>query len=331
MLTKQKLSLPVLKKILKDYELGEIKEIKSMATSGNITFLITSNIGKFVLRLCPKGERWRSKEEILAELELTDHLLKNNFLILKPVVKKNGERIISYKGKFGYLREYNTSKPILNPIVKQVEEFGKLVGWFHSLVKGYKTKNSRNHLWDLKETKKYFQEKKRIILKSNFRNKKEFIERFEKEIFLLKFSKDLPSGMIHEDLGKRHILWEEKKIKAVLDFDRCYYGKLILDLGQACRSWCFVDNWEKWSNGNFKVFLKGYITKKKLKKIEKDHLFPALKFAVLERALAFCLRYIEQTNDKEDEKFVWHSISKNGPLGILEKNEQGIKKIIKTA
>jgi len=321
MLTKQKLPLPALKKILKDYELGKVKKIKPMATSGNITFLIASNIGKFVLRLCPEGERWRSRQEILAELELIDYLLRNNFPIAKPVAKQNGKRIVSYKNKFGYLREYNTGKFILNPTIKQVERFGQLVGWFHSLIKEYKTKNPRNHIWDLEETKKHFQQSKKVILESNLRNKKEFIKRFGKELSLLRFPEDLPSGMIHEDLGKRHVLWKGEKIEAILDFDRCYYGKLVLDLGQACRGWCFTDNWTKWNSKNFKTLLRGYQNKRKLTNLEKEFLFGAIRFGVLERSLSFCLRFINM-QDSADEDFAWHSLVQQ--IEILEENKENI-------
>lgn len=135
--------------------------------------------------------------------------------------------------------------------------------------------------------------------------------------------------MIHEDLRKQHILWQDNKIICVLDFDRCYYGFLILDLGQAIRSWCFSNNWTEWKNENLKNFLRGYNSKRKLQNTEKDYLFPAIKFAVLERALSFCLRYLEETKDKEDEKFAWHSIKDNGLLGILNNQEKEIKQIIK--
>ena len=332
MLAKQKLPLPVLKKILKDYDLGKIKKIKPLATSGNITFLILARTGKFILRLCPRGIRWRSKKEILAELELIEYLLKNGFPAPKPVIKRNGQRVINWRNHFGYLKEYCKGKVILKPNLEQIQEFGKVVGWLHSLTENYKTRHQRKHIWDLKETKKWFyQDNKKKILNSNFKNAEEFIIRFEEEINSISFPSGLPEGMIHEDLRKQHILWRNNKITCVLDFDRCYYGLLILDLGQAIRSWCFVNNWSKWSNGNLKAFLKGYIIKRKLKNIEKEYLFLAIKFAVLERALSFCLRYFEETKDKEDEKFAWHSIKDKGLLGILNNQEKEIKRIIKAA
>ncbi|MBU2635111.1 phosphotransferase [Patescibacteria group bacterium] len=331
MLTKQKLPLPAIKRILKDYDLGKIKKIKPLATSGNITFLITSKTGKFVLRICPNGTRWRSKEEILAELELIDYLLKNSFPIPKSVIKRNGQRVINWQNHFGYLKEYNNGKTFLNPNLNQIQKIGELIGWFHNLTKNYKTQYQRKHIWDPKETKRWFDQDKNKILNSSFKNAKEFISKFGKEINSMSFSSKLPNGMIHEDLRKQHILWQNNQITSVLDFDRCYYGFLVLDLGQATRSWCFINNWKKWSSKNLEAFLKGYNAERKLKNIEKEYLFSAIKFAVLERALAFCLRYIEETKDKKDEKFAWHSIKDKGLLEKLNNQEKEIKQIIKAA
>lgn len=331
MLIKQKLPLLTLRRILQDYELEKITKIKPVATSGNITFLITTNTGKFILRLCPKGVRRRSKEEILAELEIIDYLLKNGFPAPKPIIKKNGQRVINWENHFGYLKECIQGKLILSPNLKQVQKFGETVGWLHNLTENYKTQYQRKHIWDLEETKKWFYQDKKKILNSNFKKADKFIAKFEKEINFIFFPPELPKGMIHEDLRKQHILWQDNKIICVLDFDRYYYGFLILDLGQAIRSWCFSNNWTKWKNENLKSFLRGYNSKRKLQNTEKDYLFLAIKFAVLERALSFCLRYLEETKDKEDEKFAWHSIKDSGLLGILNNQEKEIKKIIQSS
>ncbi len=328
MLTKQKLPPRVLKEILSKFDLGKIKKIKPLPTSGNVAYAIKSDKDKYLLRLCPTGQRWRSKEEIAAELELIGYLLKNKFPVPKPILAKNGERIIKWKNHFGYIRKFIDGEPKLNPTLKEVEKFGELVGWFHSLTQNYKTKNKRRHIWDLQETKKTFQQTKKMILKSKFAKKKEFVRKLEQEFSSLNFPNNLQSGMIHEDLGKRHILWRKDKIIGVIDFDRCYYGKLIFDLGEACRGWCFINNWRNWSNKNFEALIGGYERRRKLTKIEKQYLIDSIKFAILEKALSFCLRYIEVTHDRRDEKYALHSISEKGLLGMVGKNKEKIRKII---
>ena len=329
MLKKPVFSKKVIRRILGNYDIGLISKIEPLATSGNITFLISTSKGKLILRICPEGERWRSKQEIASELEFIDYLFKNKFPAPTPVCKQNNSCIIEWNNKFGYLRHYSEGIAYLTPTLNQVEIFGALVGRFHKLTKGKKTKNKREHIWDLEETKKNFQELKKIVLKSNLKNKSQFIKRAEEELSKLHFPNNLPKGMIHEDLGKRHILWKNDKISCVIDFDRYYYGKLILDLGQAIRGWCFIDNWKKWSNSNLRALLKGYNSKRKISALEKRYLFDAVKFAILERGLSFCWRYIEITKDRKDEKFAWYSVSEDGLIGMLDKNKHRIENIIK--
>lgn len=327
MLTKQKLPKLVLTNILQKFDLGKIEKIEPLATSGNITYTIKSSKGRCLLRLSPFGPRWRSKEEITAELELIDYLLANNFPVAKPLVAKNGERIISWQNHFGYLREFVDGEFKPNPTLQEIKKFGKLIGWFHSLVQNYKTEHKREHIWDLEETKKHFQQAKKIILKSNFAKKEKFVKKFEKEISLLNFPKNLPQGTIHEDLGKRHILWQKGKIIGMVDFDRCYYGKLVLDLGEACRGWCFIDNWTRWSNRNFQALINEYQNKRKLTKLEKRYLVDAIKFGILERSLAFCQRFILDTHDVEDQTYANHSLFTL--VKLVENNREKIEKFLK--
>jgi len=329
MLKKQKIPVKALGDILSNFDLDKIKKIKPFATSGNIAYIIKTNKGEYFLRLSPYGARWRSKKEILAEIELINYLYKNKFPIFVPLLARNNEPVISWRKHYGYIRRIIDGKAKLNPKTREVEIFGRALGFLHKLIKNYRTRYKRNHIWDLKQTRKYFEEDKKIILKSRFRNKKEFVDKFRENIYSLNFPNNLPSGTIHEDLGKRHIIWRKNKVAGFIDFDRSYYGKLVLDLGQACRGWCFVNDWKKWSNENFKALIRGYEKERKLSSLEKKHLIDAIKFGILERGLAFALRYILVTKDPEDEKYAWHSISNNGLMGIIDKNSKKIAASLK--
>ena len=310
MLIEQVLAKSALDKILSNFDLGKIKSISSLATSGNIAYIIESSQGKFVLRLSPTGKKWRSKKEILAELELINYLLKNDFPVPEPLKDKNNNYLVFWKNHHGYLRKYISGRYKSRPTLKEIKDFGCLLGRFHELIENYKTKFKRVHIWDLQETQKYFIEIKSSILKSDFKESVKFVEEFEKQIFSLKFPDNLLKGMIHEDLGRRHILWNQNQIVGLIDFDRSYYGQLILDLGQACRGWCFTNNWQKWEQKKFRALLSGYQKYRRLSESEKKYLSTAIKFAILERSLSFCSRYINVTKDKDDEKYAWLSINK---------------------
>ena len=331
MLKKQYLPKEKIISILNEYNIGVIKKIEPLATSGNISYIVLTDTDEYFLRISPDGIRWRSRGEIEAELELISFLSEKGIPVINAELQKNKETVIELDNKFGYLRKYNRGEEILSPDTKHLKKFGRILGKYHKAIEEYRTKNHRKHTWDLEETKKNFKQNKEIILKSSFSKKEEFIEKFEKEIFPLNFPKNLPLGTIHEDLGKRHVIWRKDSIIGIIDFDRCYFGKIILDLGQALRGWCFIDDWSNWSNKNFKAILEEYQKEKKLNGLEKEYLIDAVKFAVLERGLSFCLRFILVTQDPEDGDYAMNSVSENGFLNIIEKNRDKIEQIIKAA
>jgi Ser/Thr protein kinase RdoA (MazF antagonist) len=149
MLQNPKISKNIIAKILKNYDLGPITKIEPLLTSGNITFIISANKEKFILRICPAGARWRSKQEIAGELEFIDYLLKNKWPAPIPVPQEDNSFIIAIDNKFGYLRHFDNGIACVNPNLKQIEQFGALIGKFHKLIEGYETKDKRKHIWDL--------------------------------------------------------------------------------------------------------------------------------------------------------------------------------------
>ncbi|MGD0976805.1 MAG: phosphotransferase [Minisyncoccia bacterium] len=303
-----------LNEIVSRYNIGEVLKIERLTTSGNISYLIETASDKYILRLCPEGHRSRSIEEIAAELELLEYLQKNKFPVLVALKDKTGQQIISWQNHNGYIRKFSGGKEILDPTLEQIEIFGQILGRFHSLVENYKTKLNRTHIFDLNETKKYFFENRSEIMNSNFPQRRLFLEKYGENINKLNFPNDLARGMIHEDLGKRHVLWSDSHISAVIDFDRSYYGFLLLDLGQACRGWCFVEDWKKWSYENYKHLIGGYQKTRKLPGLEKEYLIDAVKFGILERAQSFYIKYLAM-GDEKDAEFAFDCVTKQ--IGLL--------------
>ena len=314
--------------ILANFNLGSIKRIKPLETSGNITYIVETTQKKYILRLSPFGFRYRSIKEIQAEIELIEHLTKHAVPSPKPVATKKGDTVVSWKKHYGYLREFNEGKEKVNPTLNEIEKFGEWLGSFHAATEHFKTKNKRVHRWDIQTTKNNFVFDSEIILKSSFPNKKAFLKKFSSELSKFDLPKKLPKGTIHEDLGKRHVFWEKDSIVGVIDFDRAYYGELILDIGQACRGWCFSKDWNTWRTTNFTALLTGYQKKRTLTDTEKKYLFDAIRFGVIERSLSFALRFTN-TKDSAHAEYAWKSVTTL--LDILDKNKNKIEAIINRA
>ena len=274
------------------------------------------------------GQRWRSKNEILAEVELLCRLSANNFPVGVPLEDKNSESIISWGKHHGYIRKYIDANENLNPSLRDIEAFGNTMGRLHLLTENFKPKYKRSHIFDYDSTKKHFIESRELILNSDFINAGYFAKSYDNAINELHFSEQLPRGMLHEDLGKRHVLWSDEKIVQIVDFDRSYFGPLIFDLGQACRGWCFSRDWENWSNEKFIALMRGYEESRKLNTNERAELVDAIKFAILERSLAFCLRYIYVTHDSRDAAFAADSLYKQ--VAMIEDSRINMEKVINT-
>ncbi len=292
-----------IKHILDTFMLGNIKQVKDVPSSGNVLFDIESDQGRYFLRFNPSGgPRHRTEEEVHAEIEVLDLLKEKGIPVESAVQNNDNQRVFSHENAFGYLRNHIEGEYKNDPSVEDVKKVGELLGKIHAITQDYQTKHERKHRWDLENAKQFLKEKAEIMplgVKA----------RIEKEFENMEFGSNLPTGMLHEDLGKRHVLWKDDEIVGVIDFDRMYHGPLILDVGQAIRGWCFYGDWEEFSEERFEAFLSGYESVRKLTSEEKDVLMDALRFALLERAMSFIVRFAEMTEDPEDKKFAYDTMN----------------------
>lgn len=284
---------------------GEIlNEIKELETSGNLSFFIFTDKSKYILRLCGAKARHRTYEEILSEIKLLKFLHGQGIPVPNPV-KINSKFIISINKRNGICYEYLSRDAVKTPNLLQCFAVGKILGKIHNLTANFKYPYKRK-LWNLEETKKYFQEVKENLSQNKFLQKYNFIEAIDSALGDLNFPKKLPSGAIHEDLGKRHILFRGNEISRILDWDRSYYGQFILDLGQAIRGWCF-DEWKKFNKEKFHSVLNGYESQRKLTPLERKFLLNSIKFAFIERALSFAVTFLNNRK-KEDGEFAINNL-----------------------
>lgn len=223
-------------------------------------------------------------------------MIEHGLPVPAPIPDPHDNVVLSLRGHCGYLRKFVNANYKTNPTVKNVYEFGKVLGKMHAALKNFRTKNPRLHIWDPVTTRRHYKQDRKVLLSSGL--DKNFIDDLGCKLGSFSFPNSLPSGMIHEDLGKRHVLWRGSKIAGIIDFDRVYYGKLILDLGQAIRGWCFVNDWSAWSQVKFEALLKGYTSERKLTGLEKKYLIHAIRFAVDERCLAFSLHAAYKENPR---------------------------------
>jgi Ser/Thr protein kinase RdoA (MazF antagonist) len=280
------------KYVLPIYAIGDILNIEQIETSGNLLFEIEASTGKYVLRFNPpSGPQARSSEEVREEVLFLQYLLESDFPVGEIVKTSDGQSVVEVEGVFGYLRTYLEGEAFEDPKQEEIYKVGVLLGGLHNLSKAYRPTYKRVHKWNPGRVKQYWPENKEIILNSGFEFAPDFVRIFSEQLERLSFKPGLASGMIHEDLGARHVLWEEGEINGVIDFDRMYVGLFIMDIGQAIRGWCT-------SEQEVTTFLEGYEESRALSDNEKDALGDAIAFAFLERAQSFVLRGIAEGDEE---------------------------------
>lgn len=276
----------------REYAIGLVKAIEIVNQTGNTTFLIHTSTGGYVLRMgVASGARERTKKEVEEEVFFLRFLEKQGLPVGSIVQSTSGGFVICHESCCGFLRTYLSGHALINPTHAQIAQVGQLLGAIHVASLGYQPTFNRVHKWDLERVKTYWPENKKVILASKEGYTQDFVNLFESRLAKLSFPKELPSGMLHEDLGKRHVLWEKGVITGVIDFDRSYIGPFVADIGQAIRGWCATSE-------EVQSFLEGYERERVLETIELELLDTAIVFAFLERAQAFVLKGIH-ANDRE--------------------------------
>jgi len=275
----------------------QVISIQELKTSGNFSFLISTDKSEYILRLCGNELRYRTYEEISSEVKLLNYLLENKIPVPKPI-DFNKEFVISVENKNGILYKYILGKNNTNPGSYHCFKIGEILGKIHKLTMNREYPGRKE--WGLKTAKEKFEEIKDEIIDN------EILEKFSLILNELTFPDDLPKGILHEDFGKKHVLFIKEEVSGIIDWDRSYYGPLILDLGQAIRGWC-TDNWKDINTKKVYSLIEGYESQRRLNETERTFLLNVVKFAFIERAISYYINYLNNKN-LEDKEFVLENI-----------------------
>ncbi|MCL6603435.1 MAG: phosphotransferase [Paenibacillus sp.] len=81
--------LPVINDL---YEIGNVLECRFLSNGLNDTYILKTSTGKYILRIYKA--HWRSKPDIIFEVELLNHLYSKGIPVSAPVIRRNGDYLI---------------------------------------------------------------------------------------------------------------------------------------------------------------------------------------------------------------------------------------------
>tara|TARA_Y100000768_G_scaffold230190_1_gene173790 strand:- start:574 stop:1521 length:948 start_codon:yes stop_codon:yes gene_type:complete len=299
---------------LSSYNIGKLETFTEIVEGiENTNYKIICNQTPYILTIFEKRVK---KEDLPFFIDLKLFLSKNNFKCPKPISNKNKNIINSIKNKKAVIISFIDGNKIDKPNNQECFEVGKMIGNLHNISKNF-DKRKENNL-DLKELKKIFS-------KCINNNQKEFnliCKELEKEIIYLENSlpRNLPAGIIHADLFKDNIFFENERITGVIDFYfSCYYFYLY-DICIVINDWCFEDNGKNFNVKFFKSIIEGYTMFRSLEDFEMESLNIILRVAAVRILITRLHDYLFHPNDailikKNPFEYYnilkWHQINTN--------------------
>ncbi len=254
--------------IKKEWPLPEpIQSIKTFPRGAiNLSFSVRTARGRYVLRLY----RHKSIAQIRFETKLLQYISK---LPVPRIVSVRGKKIFFFNKKPAIIYKYipGIHRKLFSAADR--EQIGMFLARFHKEGTGFAFSGNRERLYD-------FSSSRLGLIKKNVKRGTAYYKRFGNvfsDVKQYRLPKNLPEGPIHVDVKPDNVLFSEKKLSGIIDFDNAYIGPLVLDLAKSM-VWFGIER-KRFRVSYAKDILRGYERIRPLPLSEKNNIYRAVKFA----------------------------------------------------
>lgn len=213
---------------LRAYPLGELLDLQGIASGiTNTNYFVTTTTGRYVLTLFEKN----SADELPYFLDLMGHLAERGIACPRPVLNFDGQSLSELNGKPAALVSCLRGRSIEHATVQHCSEVGRVLAEMHLAGRSFPNhmENPRGEAW----------RKQTAVKVMHFLNAEDQAMLREELAFEAGLSlDDLPHGVIHADLFRDNVLFEEDLLGGVIDFYYACNDILLYDLAIAANDWC---------------------------------------------------------------------------------------------
>jgi homoserine kinase type II len=214
--------------LLAHYALGELEGLEGIAQGvENTNYFLTTTTGEYVLTLFEHIPR----ADLPFYVGLMDHLAHRGVACPLPMRRERGDMLAEVNGKPACIVTRLSGEPRMRPDTHDCREAGAILGRLHAAGVDYDggLDNWRGREWResfaASVAPRLSPEENALIASEN---------RYQAAID----DSALPQGIIHGDLFRDNVLWDDAGEGGVIDFYFACDDVLVYDLAIAVNDWC---------------------------------------------------------------------------------------------
>lgn len=276
------ITLPQVKQLVDHYKLGTILAHEGISEGiENTNYRITTTIGQYILTIF---EQFKA-DDLSYFLNLLDFLRRQGLSVPEPIKDTKQKTLMSWQSKPAVLFSCLPGHSLEHPKLAHCQQIGQTLGQLHVIGQAFPVTqaNERGMSWVQKTGTKLLQKQQKSQTSeesNNLTNDDAQLLADELKFQQLHYREQLPMGVIHADLFRDNVLFENDRLSAIVDFYTAGHGPLLFDLAITVNDWCIGNN-HVLDPARAKALIDAYGQQRPLQAKEKQLWFVMLRAAAL--------------------------------------------------
>lgn len=245
--------------LLEHYALGELERLEGIAQGvENTNYFLTTTTGEYVLTLFEHIPR----SDLPFYVGLMDHLSHRGVACPQPMQRENGEMLSEVNGKPACIVTRLAGAPRMEPDAGDCRAAGEILARLHVAGVSYDAslENWRGRAW---------RESFAAAVAPKLSADENALIASENRYQAMHDDTVLPRGIIHGDLFRDNVLWDDAGRGGVIDFYFACDDALAYDLAIAVNDWCVAPRALP-DEARAAAFLEGYEAERPLEDLERE-------------------------------------------------------------
>lgn len=247
---------PDLQALLAHYAIGELEDFRGIAAGvTNTNYFVDTTLGRWVLTLFEGLDA----NQLPFFMQLMDHLAAHGIPGAHPVTRDDGGFLSEVKGRPAALVYRLPGTSITTPTTRHCASLGGMVAAMHRAVRSFNDSqaNSRDLAWITDA-----RDQLSGALDTRISDLLDDEIAFQLECSDTLYS-GLPEAVIHADLFRDNILFDNDRVCGVIDFYFACHDYLLFDLAVICNDWAF-DTGQRYAPQRWQAFVETYERRREL-------------------------------------------------------------------